>query len=437
MRISIFNVIVCLCLLAFPSVAAAKEDWYCDALTSAKTYSSKKSYKYLLHGKDGWLFRSKKDFKQDFSLTPEAIAKFSALSKAMKNKGVHLHITMPPTRGALHVSMLEEGQSHTQPFDADAAYNDYLTSIEQLQKAGLSVADFKDSNQLESDFYYARDHHWTLAGADFSARRTADLFDAYKSDITPVNYVTENTGGEKELDGSFEKLVEEVCAVDISGEKTSLVQTYKEGDLFEEGNDAAAIALIGTSNCTEPNPSYANFAGYLREYIGADVENVSIAGGGIDTPMLSYLASEKYQNAAHQHVIWELASHYDFNGSEFEPIFRQIIPAAKGSCDGKALVEKTVALTKEKIPVSIEPFTANSYISLKFDAPVKRDFALVYKNNEGKSERFRFKRSDRYPHDGIYYLEWGDGHQDIVNLALLLSKDFAAKNVTLQVCPDL
>lgn len=434
MRLSIFVIIVLLIL--YPSYSLAQnQDMYCSALDDSKTYKNKQSYKYLLVGSDGWLFRSKKDFKEDFLFNTKTLENFSKFNNALKNNGVNLYIVMPPTRGLMHGDKLSVSVNNYPKFNKQKAWNSYYNSIKQLQDIGLSVASFDGVMELGGEFYYKRDHHWTLSGADFSAKNTAKLFEGIKKDIPETYYKTDNTNEIIELNGSFEGFVEKACDIQIPNEKTELVKTYKDNDLFIDDDSVAKIALVGTSNCTEPNPSYANFAGYLREYIGADVDNASIAGGGIDTPMLAYLASNDYRNKKHKHIIWELASHYDFNGDEFKPIFKQIIPAAKGECNGSATVEKELFLSSEKIDLDIDSIDKNSYIYLKFDNPINKDFALSYKNSKGNLKRFRFKRSDRYPNDGIYFYEFDEDR--VSNLFLLMSKNYKASKVFIEVCPSL
>lgn len=432
MRLSILRVIILILMAQGASVFAQDTGYHCAALDEGSTYKDKKSYKYLLMGDEGWMFRSKKDFKGDFLLDDETLHKFSDFDKALKKNGVTLHIVMPPTRGILHYKKLIEEQKFVPEFDPAHARSTYRQSLQQLKLTGISVTSFDNVFERQNDFYYKRDHHWTLAGAEFSAQKTAELFEPYREEIPAVTYKTERTDEKITLNGAFEKFVEKACDVNIAGEETAVVKTYKESDLFDR-EELPPIALVGTSNCTEPNPSYANFAGYLRQYVGADVDNISIAGGGIDTPILSYLASDDYQNKKHKHIIWELASHYDFNGKEFAPIFKQIIPAAKGLCGDEALIKKEFPLSAKKTSIITGAVQMPTYISLKFDAAIKKDFALNYKNEEGKSQRFRFQRSDRYPHDGIYFLDLGA--EPISDLSLLMPKNHEAKSVSIEICP--
>lgn len=422
--------------LLLPASSSAMETKYvCDALDDGRIYKgSKKSYKYLIEGRDGWFFRSTKDFKSDFSLTPKTLKRFSTFNEILKDNGVTLHIIMPPTRGILHHNFVLQTQKHAPDFNADTAFRSYKSALLQLRLEGISIASFDTVPNMKDSFYYPRDHHWTAAGAEVSAQKTAGLLKPFRDDFVEENYMTEKTNEEVELGGSMEAFVEKQCGVEIQGSKAPIIKTYKEEDLFGDSLPAS-IALIGTSNCTEPEPSYANFAGYLRQYLSADVDNLSIGGAGIYTPMLSFLASDAYRERKYKHVIWELASHYNFNGHNFSENFQQMIAAARGSCDETSLAMKEIDLVGKKVDLALPPVTAASYIYLQFDKPFKQDFALSYKNTKGESKRFRFKRDARYPYDGTYFVDWGEEVGRISDIKLFMPQSYEAKKVHVQICP--
>lgn len=431
------RIIILVVGLFMTSPLSAQERQYgCDALNDGRIYKgSKKSYKYLIEGEGGWLFRSTKDFKADFAFTDKALEQFSTFNKILQKKGITLHIVMPPTRGILNYDQVLRTQKRAPDFNPDTALREYKNALLQLRLSGVSVADFNDFQKLKEGFFYPRDHHWTAMGANYAAKATAALFKLFSKDYDTAVYITEQTNEQVELSGSMEAFVEQQCGIDVEGSKVQVIQTYKEEELFDDSS-AAAIALIGTSNCTEPAPSYANFAGFLREYIGADIDNLSFGGAGIYAPMLSFLASDAYHEGQYQHIIWELASHYDFNGREFSQHFQQMIAAARGACDDISLAsEKRDLKGKKMIRLGLPPVTSLSYIHLQFDTPLKKDFALSYKNAEGKPKRFRFERSQRYPHDGTYFVNWLEDTGRISDIKLFMPATYDAEKVRAQICP--
>ncbi len=437
-----FQALIVLLFLLISLPAHAQEaSPYCAALNDNKTYKDHESYRYLVLGKEGWVFRSRKDLKQDFTLTPSTIQKFSKINKLLKSQGKTLHIIMAPTRGILSANKIPMESQWIKSFDSSKAKNTFNGSLNALRLEGLSIADLTSIPSTISDvFYYKRDHHWTTMGAKYSAEKTAELIIPTLTNDQKQKFKTENKNITIEIEGSFGQFIERLCHSKILDEIAPTIQTYTEekSDLFADNNNTS-IALIGTSNTTEPAPSFANFAGYMRELTQSDVENLSVQGAGIASPILSYFGSNNPNKANHKHLIWELASHYDFNGKEFAPIFKQLIPAAAGVCDGKEVIKSIRDVDDKKITLfSAEENninTQNKYAYFKFDMPTKKDFAFTMKFTDGKSQRFRFKREKRYPHDGVYFLDLNDyDNKEISEMSLLFDKNFKAKSLNFKIC---
>lgn len=429
-----------MCVGIFLPLTAGAQTISCESLDKSQAYAHKKSYRYLAEGPEGWLFRSEKDMKADFSLTPQTIARFRELDQAFREKSMDLVIVMPPTRAMMHADKVPVPSRWIKSYEAEKAWNSYAESLVSLKAAGLNIVEFTKADIGKPDFYHKRDHHWTLEGAKLSAQRTAEVIKALPVTL-PVHVYQTESAGDVAIDGSFEQFVQEVCGKNITDEKMAKVSTTPtEGDLFTS-TDSAQIVVVGTSNCTEPGPSYANFAGYLREFLSTDVDNASIQGGGIDTPILAYLASDDFARHKHKIVVWEVASHYDFNGSEFDPVFAQATPAAKGFCEGseRAATKYDIrsgnsdlfaGLKAKSIPAD------ETYIALKFNKPVKKDFALSLSYADGEKARIRFERSDRYPYDGIYFHTLGNKKSQVLtDVKMLTSKGFVATSVEAKICP--
>jgi alginate biosynthesis protein AlgX len=442
MKVSMMRLIFALnlifiCLSLAPSAQAEALNFHCEALDNPSTYKDKQSYKTIVFGgdKNEWAFRSKKDFKQDFSLTPETIEKFVKLDEILKSKGQTLHIVMAPTRGIIHEQYVPKESDFVKDFNYDTAKESFNESLLSLKNAGISIADLTDvPNNVADNFYYKRDHHWTHDGAKYSALKTADLLKPHQQSFETKAYKTEVTDKKLNTPGSFELFIEEVCGITIPNQEMPEVKTFSEAsDLFSE-EQKADIVLIGTSNTTEPGPSYANFAGYLRDFLQTDVENQSIQGAGIFTPIASYLAKDR-KDRDHKHIVWELASHYDFNGKEFDPIFKQIIPTAAGSCNGTSIFDSSYVIEQEKIDLYKSDNIKADYIELKFDKVVKDDFAVMMTFADDTKKRFRFKRVKRYPHEGVYFLDLKSFSQlELKEISALVPKNLKGQSVQFNLC---
>jgi len=436
-------ILILLAGLLFSASANAQDSSpYCAKLDDAQTYKDNESYRYLVVGENDRIFRSRKDLKEDFTLTQETLEKFSKLNRILKSQGKTLHIVMAPTRGVLNANDMPSDSKWIDSFDVDNARKTFTRSISSLKAIGLSVANLATiPENIANNFYYKHDHHWTAKGAKFAAEKTARLITAIDKDLPHQVFKTETKPEEINIEGSFALFIEDICGTKIPDEKAPIIQTFAErqDDLFD-GKPNAAVALIGTSNTTEPAPSYANFAGYMRELLQSDVENFSVQGAGIESPILSYFAADNENKKQHRHLIWELASHYDFNGDEFSPVFAQAVPAAAGACDGKEIFKTEQTIEGEKVGLPLDsaaspPVTKNNYVYIKFNKPTKKDFALSIKFKDGTAERFRFEREDRYPFDGVYFLDLDEyGEKEISALSLFFAKDFDAENFSFQSC---
>ena len=197
-----------------------------------------------------------------------------------------------------------------------------------------------------------------------SAQYTADLIKALPSyQSIPKKQYSTRTNGEQNIPGSFEKFIQEKCDSEIKDETVPLYETAadidgsREDALFGD-EESAQIVLVGTSNATEPDPSYANFGGFLRAFLSADIYNASISGGGIYAPIVTYLRSDEYLTHKPKIIVWEIASHYKFHKDLFNDIFDESIPGAYGDCDGDAAFEKTFE-GDEDIPF-IEPLSSTT-----------------------------------------------------------------------------
>src|SRR3546814_4282631 len=105
----------------------------------------------------------------------------------------------------------------------------------------------------------------------------------------------------------------DVCSSDLlktgaSGDATGggLLDASGDGGGLLGGEDdlVPQIVLVGTSN-SDSKGGY-NFAGYLEQYMGADVLDVAITGGSFDGSLLHYLPSDLYQKHPPKIIIWAM-----------------------------------------------------------------------------------------------------------------------------------
>lgn len=408
------------------STPAPAKPMICEKLKDEKAYKKKSGYRILIEGLDGTLFRTRSDLKSDFNIKRENIAYFEEFNNALKSKGTHLVIVMPPTRGIMFSDKITPAQKAEYKFDEKAAFDSYLKFAGRIRETGVTVTDFADIKPPVAGYFYKRDHHWTPEGA-----KAIKALPVYK-DLRTTPFKTELTGQSKKP-GSFSEFINAECQSAIPDEPVNKYETSATGDdLF--GDKKPQVTLIGTSNCREE--AAANFPGWLREAISADVENLSIGGGGIDTPMLSYLTSGEYAKNTPKVLVWEMASHYLFS-RDYMSIFRQAIPTMAGACDSKALVKNkikaapAVTVYDKKTPLNAD----RGYVMLSFDKPLKGKITIraVY---DGAGEKvYDITRDSRFVPSAHYFYLLDDAPLNkLTSLKVDLPKDGQNGNVNAALC---
>lgn len=424
----IFLLIACLVIVISP--AKAEDIGFCEELKKDSIYKKNSSFKKMIKGKDGWIFRTKTDFNTSFKVNSALKKRFVRLNKAFQDHDIDLVIALLPTRGMMHHNKLSNSDfNHHEAIDSYNALADVLNDI------GISVASIEDFSG-DTKFYYARDHHWQPEGAKIMAKKVAEKVKTLSSfnSIEKKTYKTESKENVLQ-DGTFEKFVNETCKTDIKSESVPKYKTYLE----DQGEDAlfgeesnADILLIGTSNSAQ-NASKANFDGFLREYIGADVENLSVSGGGVDTSMLDWLSSNHYQGHKPKIVIWEIPIYQNFKGG---PFYRQAIPAVYGDCKNPVAEEKSI-VTNEKFDISFSSKNISakgSYAYLRFSDFKGRKFRLTTNYKDGKKEPFDFRRSKFYQPDGTFFFEFDQESDKLIDSIRGLMPKNTKGSITMKIC---
>lgn len=404
-----FRYIFFLIVLTIP-IEGHAEGIVCSVLQDSEAYKENKSYKKLVDGKDGWVFRTQTDFREKFELNSAGMKRFSRIHQAFKDQNIDLVIALLPTRGMMHSEYVVSDM-----YDDRKAWNSYNKLTQQMRNIGISVATVSP-NQSSKSFFYKLDHHWSPIGAQIMAQSVAEQvkqLSAYKG-LNKNVFVTENTG-QGVHQGTLAQFINKQCGVSFSGENVDLYKTAievsGEDELFGD-TQPAEIVLIGTSNSTQ-SASKANFIGFLKEYIGVNVDNRAISGGGADMAFYQWLSSDDYKNNKPKIIVWEIPVYQDFDGESF---FRQLIPSIYGGCTGKELfidefeVSKTVTLFDAVWGVDIEH--KRLYAKLKFSDVKLNKLRAVTKYSNDKKDVQGLRRSKFYKTDGVFFYEFDNQREE-------------------------
>jgi alginate biosynthesis protein AlgX len=399
-------------------------------LAKNETYKKNESYKKLITGDEGWIFRTKTDFADDFSINLALEDRLKRLHEAFQKKNIEVVIALLPTRGMVHYDKID--YVGYDPLMTARNYQDLAT---HLRKIGYTVA-APENFSAQTNFFYKHDHHWRPEGAKLMAMTLANEIKQLPvyAEITKMPFRTEK---EAYIDhpGTFQKFINDVCGSNMPPETVPAYKTYSlQGNMLNDQPDAE-IFLIGTSNSTA-QASHANFPGFLKEAIGADIENFSVSGGGVDTSMLDWLGSDQYLRKKPKVVIWEIPVYQNFKG---EPFYQQAIPAVYGPCDETSLIKETLPIKQNKFEISSvfqdkKILPKNHYVYLKFNKYQGRKFRLTIEDEEGNKTPFDFRRSKFHQPNGVYYLDLPQDKETPIKKLKGLLPDGASGTVDIQLC---
>lgn len=317
---------------AFPAFEAEPCCQLCPAAANPMNYPSGflGSFRLLVQGEDGWLFRSEDDLRMTFHPDEQGLRLLRAFREALDRRGVTLVMVVQPPRGLVHASRLP--QNLPVPYNADVAESRYREALSRIRSTGVIVPDLHElvSDPGEQDFFFRADHHWT----PFGARRTAEVV-AERVRALPVyasldkQDFTTRRDGLLAKRGTMSKAARLLCGYGAADQYVPRYVTESGGAsggdaLFGEAS-APQVALVGTSNSDE---AY-NFGGFLAEYLETDVLNVASAGGGMEGAMLSYLPSPAFQETPPKVLVWELETYHNLSDPDF---YRAAMPLVHNGC---------------------------------------------------------------------------------------------------------
>jgi alginate biosynthesis protein AlgX len=428
------------------SSAEETEALFCPALKDESLYDKNgfESYKMLVPGKSGWIFRSESDFRTDFSIPKDTLDDIQELSDAFRAHGTELVMLITPTRAMMHSQYISDADKRKYNIsNIDKVWNSYWNGIESLRARGVHVVGVDRPKDLNTPFFYRKDHHWNPYGAQIAAKAVAAYvknLPAYK-DVPKVQYQTREAGN-FDFYGVSKKVFKRLCDTRQPPERITRKITERvdaatdQSDLFGE-TPQPEVVLMGTSNSTM-EPSQANFEGFLNEELSADILNKSVSGGGLDTAMISYLNSDEFRDRPAKIAIWEIPGYYDL--SNHKKFFREAIPASYGMCEAEPVaINKDIQISERNF-IGIDKLAGRHitgddyYVALDFSAPIKDsvNVDLRYVKNRDK---YKFERSGRAAAGDKFYVSLADNKKENLDkIVLNVPDEILGKTVNVALC---
>jgi hypothetical protein len=376
-------------------------------------------------GSGGWFFRSS-DRTEDIALNAQLLRELKRLDFALKARGTALVPLPLPTR-------VQFGAAFTGDLSADIMPRpDVLAANDQKFRddlASIGMVTFPVPGAFGETEAFRRDAHWTTDGVKNIVQRLGVVINALPQtkDLPRKTYKTTATGA---ISPSLilEEEIQPFCDETFPREEMKTYRTEQSADtaadLFGDGATAAAapdsagadllfgdagkpsIALAGSSFGDDKY----NVDGFLMQETGLEAANYAIAGGGPYSSLISYLSTVAEGNQIAPVIVWEFQRTGPFFSSA--PLsFRQVIPAAKGVCAGKAQLRTEKIMLGAGKPHSMTLGAAEAmrgredYINVRFGAPTVRDLFITFHFADGQREEVPLVLNVNVPQQSAFFME--------------------------------
>ncbi len=383
----------------------------CAAAKTDEAYEHRRDIRYLMHGRDGWIYRTI-DFRTDFTATPEAMKYFTRLNALLAAKGQTLVVVFQPPRG-LAEYMHTDAADIPKDWTPDKAKAGYEAFLKQLRDQGIRTADLTGG---PDGYFFKGDFHWAPIGAAYSADKVAKVMEDLPAfdGIEHHHFETQVAGMGAAERGVFEDFLQDTCKENIELQTKPVWRTVQtdSGSAASLVDDAPVpnITMLGTSNSAEDDRF--NFVGSLKHDLSADIYNAAITAGGFGASPSRYFASDLYHSNPPKIIAWEFLPQHNYNNVDSANFFRQMIPAIYGACSEKdALATFSQPIKAENttiLPNTDKLALKDSFLYLEVKNPAERTLKLEVLYADGNADQVDLTRSTRAENNGKYYYELPD-----------------------------
>ncbi|MBR7523247.1 alginate O-acetyltransferase [Pseudomonas juntendi] len=265
-------------------------------------------------GRDQWLF-SDEEFKPTAGaehLMQENLALIRGVRDTLQQHGVHLVLAIVPAKARVYAEYIGKQQPASLH---DDLYNQFHAQARQANVFAPELMGPLAQAKARGQVFLRTDTHWTPMGAEVAAQALADAVRRQNLlDGAPQAFITE-AGSTAPYKGDLTNFLPlDPLFSNLLPAPDSLQQrTTRAAEAKGDGADALfadsriPVALVGTSYSANP---HWNFLGALQQALRSDVANYAEDGHGPLVPMLKYLQSDAFKNAAPQVVVWEFPERY-------------------------------------------------------------------------------------------------------------------------------
>jgi alginate biosynthesis protein AlgX len=404
----------------------------------------------LMQGKEDWLFRSDVELMTEFGPDDASLKQLKLFADMLKARGTQLVMIYHPARGLVHPSRVPVAAR----YDYTVASANYRTALQRLRGIGIIVPDLTpllNEPAQQQEYFFRRDHHWTPYGASRVARVVADELrnnPAY-AELEKRNFTNRRIGIMRKT-GTLQRAWQRLCGDTYADQYVDeFVSEFSENpdavnqqdQLF--GDALPSITLVGTSfSASEVN---YNFDGYLREYLGVDVLNEALAGGGGYDAVIRYLLSEEFRMRPPKILLWEIPSYHDLKKEIF---YRQVHALIDNGCAGKPVeLASTTRLKPGRNEIlfngggEVKALRGGHYLlDFQFNNPQAKNLNATIWYLNGRNERVKIEHAAWVNNRGRFTValrddeEWKDFN--FLSVDLNVEGPPPATSITTRLCKD-
>lgn len=339
----------------------------------------------------GWIFGSDQ-FDNTYTLNETQQRLFAEIVERLAAQGTQLAVLIAPPRPVLAGQEIVDATiGKPGVYDISAIALDFQKLIAQLQAAGAAAPDLQtlalSDDEINADFYFARDTHWTNIGAAHSAL-------ALSSEINPEDAPAFAVGDLKSTEtfderGSLADIARATCETVLEDEQ---VPVFVYADFLPAGGgllgDAEVEAvLVGTSFSDRYKRDQYQTADALSAALGMNVTNLSVSGGGMIGPFETYALTGGLTDDKPKLLIWEFPYTYQMK----EPQLRQLLGALRAN--NLQTQSRTHALIDRKAKVTLAAF--NDLIGITPEGAMPRKISAKLRQPDGSVTKLSLRRKSR------------------------------------------
>ena len=403
-------------LTAAPALAAGELSYSCDDIAERARLTGFGTPVY--QGDDGWFFRSN-EINHLYPITEASETFLTRLDAALKLHDIRLVLMPLPSKAALAPEhAVAAAEANNLLFDLNYSGGEFATAIATLKDLGIGVVDIAgymhQQPPSEVDYYFAQDLHWrpdfAKVAADATTATLAELFPGeFPAD---KSFVTKLRPDLAEIQKSnSRRYLNQLCSPVIPGETLDIYETVEADQSLDAflGDDSSVppVSIVGTSFTDERNKF--NYAGFLREDLGADVASYAISGGDLDQSIYKWAHSGLAQSGTRV-LLWEIP-YLDRFESSVGIMERTIVPAVAGFCAGtdSEVLAADYSLTDGsytfELPANLAVSGNGYYLAAGLADPSPRGFTLSFDYRDGQRDILPVIRAPRVGAVGELYAE--------------------------------